>query len=201
MLKRRVIPISILILIFGCIATIFWYCEWRYTLPTPVPENYHTVHIGERIDLASKYDPAAKRPVFLHFFNPDCPCSRFNITHFKDLVVKYGDKIHFAVVVMTKDKSYTVESISSRFGITAPILFDTTLAATCGVYSTPQAVLITTGKSLYYRGNYNRSRYCTDAKSNYAQIAIDALLADRTQPSFDQYALTAYGCSLPGCKK
>ena len=85
--------------------------------------------------------------------------------------------------------------------LTVPILFDSSLASSCGVYSTPQAVLLDINNTLYYRGNYNKSRYCTDRKSNYAQMAIDSLLAHRGEPVFNQYALKAYGCSLPTCKK
>ena len=121
--------------------------------------------------------------------------------HFKGLAKKYGNEISFAVVVITSDKDYTEEIIRKKYALTMPILFDTSLAVICGVYSTPQAVLLTANEQLYYRGNYNRSRYCTDKKSNYAQIAIDALLASKQEPAFNNYALTAYGCSLPNCKK
>jgi peroxiredoxin len=198
---KKPISIAILLLTFTSICILFWYSEWQYSLPTPVPVKYHAVNINEHIDITAKFNPAKKDPVFLHFFNPDCPCSRFNILHFKMLAATYADKINFAVVVITKDKTYTEAGLKKKYGITVPVLFDTSLAAICGVYSTPQAVLLTADQMLYYRGNYNRSRYCTDKKSNYAQIAIDSLLASKTEPVFNQYALTAYGCSLPVCKK
>lgn len=198
---KKTISIAILALTFTSICILFWYSEWRYSLPTPIPAQYHAVPVGEHIDITAKFNPQKNGPVFLHFFNPDCPCSRFNIPHFKALVTAYADKINFAVVVMTKDKNYTAAYIREKYGLTVPVLFDTSLARACGVYSTPQAVLLSADKTLYYRGNYNRNRYCTDNKSNYAQIAIDSLLAARREPAFNQYALTAYGCSLPGCKK
>ena len=198
---RKPIAIAVLIVTFSIIGTLFWYSEWRYSLPTPVPAQYHAVNKGAHIDIAAKFNSQKNKPVFLHFFNPDCPCSRFNMPHFKELVTTYADKISFAVIVMTKDKDYTEASIREKYGLTVPVLFDSSLAAACGVYSTPQAVLINTDQALYYRGNYNRSRYCSDKKSNYAQMAIDSLLANRQQPFFNRYALTAYGCSLPGCKK
>lgn len=198
---RNWLALSALSLILSFIAVLFWYNEWRYSLPTPVPGQYHTVTTKEHIDLTGKFKPVENRPVFLHFFNPDCPCSKFNIPHFKFLATEYADKISFAVIVMTKDKSYTEKKIREKYGLTVPVLFDTSLASLCGVYSTPQAVLLDNNHSLYFRGNYNRSRYCTDKKSNYAQMAIDSLLADNQQPVFNRYALTAYGCSLPSCKK
>ena len=121
--------------------------------------------------------------------------------HFKFLATRYADKIRFAVVVMTKDNTYTEKKIQEKYGLAVPILFDTSLASLCGVYSTPQAVLLDNDHTLYFRGNYNRSRYCTDKNSNYAQMAIYSLLAYNQQPVFNQFALTAYGCSLPSCKK
>ena len=59
----------------------------------------------------------------------------------------------------------------------------------------------TADHNLYYRGNYNKTRYCTDAESNYAQMAIDSLLKQNNSPSFNALALRAYGCSLPNCTK
>ena len=200
-LFKKSIAVAVLLTTLTCIACLFWYNEWRYSLPTPMPVNYHAVQTGSYIDISAKFAAKKDDPVFLHFFNPDCPCSRFNIPHFNQLAATYGNRISFAVVVMTKDKTYTASYLRKKFALTVPVLFDTTLARDCGVYSTPQAVLLTAAQILYYRGNYNRSRYCTDSKSNFAQIAIDSLLAHRQEPAFDNYALTAYGCSLPVCKK
>jgi peroxiredoxin len=198
---KKLFTIGFLLCVFAAIAVLFWYTEWRYSLPTPVPEKYQAVKTREHIDLANRFIPSRKGPVFLHFFNPDCPCSKFNIPHFKSLVTEFEDKVNFAVVVLTNDKKYTAEKIQQKFGLAVPVLFDSSLAASCGVYSTPQAVLLDDDRSLYYRGNYNRSRYCTDKKSNYAQMALDSLLARKQEPVFNHYAVTAYGCSLPTCTK
>lgn len=99
------------------------------------------------------------------------------------------------------DKPLTAADVQKRFDLQVPVLFDTSLATTCGVYSTPQAVIIDTSHSLYYRGNYNKSRYCTDPKSNYAEIALNALLNRQDTVRFDAYALKAYGCQLPNCTR
>jgi hypothetical protein len=196
---RKAIVIAGLSLLFGGIIALFWYNEWVYSLPTAIPDKYRPVETGSVIDLAGKF-PSVNKPLFLHFFNPDCPCSRFNITHFKSLVQQYGKAVDFGIVVLTA-KGYTASQIQDKFGIRIPVSFDSSIAATCGVYSTPQAVIITAGHKLYYRGNYNKSRYCTNKSSNYAQIALDALLHRDNAIVFDRYALTAYGCRLPECKK
>jgi hypothetical protein len=188
----------LLVTIFCGIAAIFWHNEYVYSLPTPVPANHHEVKPGDSVELEGI--ASVNKPVFLHFFNPACPCSRFNIPQFKALAKKHADDLSFAIVVMSKEKKYSETDIQDKFGIEIPVYFDAAIAAICGVYSTPQAVIIDSGK-LYYRGNYNKTRYCTDKNSNYAEMAIDSLLNKNHHPDFNQYALVPYGCTLPTCSK
>ena len=187
-----------LTILMAAIFGLFWNSQLVYSLPTPVPAGYHDVHTGEKIILGKRLDFNGHKPVFLHFFNPDCPCSRFNIDHFKTLVKNYDSKVDFAVVLMT-NKSCTPAQIQKRFGITVPVIADPTLATACGVYSTPQAVLINTDQQLYYRGNYNKTRYCTDPKTSYATIALEDLLHQKKITPLGKFALKAYGCSTPNC--
>jgi hypothetical protein len=197
---RKGVVIIWLTLLFSGIVTLFWYNEWVFALPTPVPKNYKAVRSGETIHLSLGFMPKDNKPVFLHFFNPDCPCSKFNIPHVKSLIMQYGSEVNFAIVVMSK-KKFTVKEIQEKFDVNTPVLFDTAIALACGVYSTPQAVLMDASHKLYYRGNYNRSRYCANPQSNYAQMAIEGLLHNNYNLSFNQSALQAYGCQLPNCTK
>jgi len=195
---RNLITVTWLSMLFSGIVALFWYNEWVYQLPTPVPENYKVINTGESIALNGLSDTEKNKPVFLHFFNPDCPCSRFNISQFKSLVKEYHDRVSFVIVVMNNEK-YNEQQIQEKFGFNLPVSFDTSIAARCGVYSTPQAVILNKDHQLYYRGNYNKSRYCTDKKTNYAEIALNGLLEQKGYMSFDRYALKAYGCQLPTC--
>jgi hypothetical protein len=99
------------------------------------------------------------------------------------------------------DKQYTDGQVRARFDLppSVPVLRDTTLAARCGVYSTPQAVIIDAHENLFYRGNYNRARYCTDEKTSFAKMALEGLLHNDLAQSFSPLALKAYGCQLPTC--
>lgn len=194
-------------LIFGwlgiiciAIALLFWYNDYVYRLPTPVPEGYVKVDTGERIKLSSNLLPKDGKPLFLHFFNPDCPCSRFNIKHFKSLSTTYANRVRFVVVLMNNSK-YTVEQVIRKFDLDLPVINDASLAKTCGVYSTPQAAIIDAQGKLYYRGNYNTTRYCTNTKTEFARMALDALVTHQTPVHFNSLALTAYGCTLPQCTK
>ena len=189
----------------SCIGVLFWRSEWKYSLPTPLPAHYHEVARGTSVALPkelSQRSILSPKGVFLHFFNPDCPCSRFNMPVFRSLVQQYGQQVRFAIVLMT-DKQYTDGQIRARFDLppSVPVLRDTTLAARCGVYSTPQAVIIDAHENLFYRGNYNRARYCTDEKTGFAKIALEGLLHNDLAQSFSPLALKAYGCQLPTCKQ
>ena len=203
-MKNR-LAIAWLILLSCGIAFVFWQYQWKYSLPTPVPEGYHAVSRGTLVQLPASAQALRARngkPLFLHFFNPDCPCSRFNMPQFKALVDQYGDKVDFAIVVMG-DRSFTAAAIQDKFNLShpLPVLQDSAVAAACGVYSTPQAVLIDARGQLYFRGNYNRSRYCTDERSSFAKQALDGLLQGNYSLIFSPLALKAYGCQLPECTR
>lgn len=191
---KKILVALWLVLLVAAMGTLFWYNQYRYSLPTPVPANYKAISTGTYIRLPGNLHAASNKPVFLHFFNPDCPCSRFNINHVKALIKQYGSQASFAVVLVTA-KQYTAKQIQDKFDLNIPIVQDAALAAACGVYSTPQAVILSTGKQLFFRGNYNSSRYCTNKKSEYARQALDNLLHNLPvvhNPS----ATTAYGCRL-----
>jgi hypothetical protein len=192
--------ITWLMLLLSAIGALFWYNEWVYHLPTPVPRNYKPVYLGQVISLTGPLNKDHSKPVFLHFFNPDCPCSRFNISTFRSVVKQYGRQVNFVIVIMSK-KTFTVKAIQDKFDLNIPVLFDATIASTCGVYSTPQAVLLDAEHKLYFRGNYNSSRYCTNEKTSFAKIAIAGLLREHLRLVFSQLALKAYGCQLPNCNR
>lgn len=186
------------------IGGIFWHAAWKYSLPTPVPQHYHDVARGTQVILpaSAKGLTAEKQPLFLHFFNPDCPCSRFNMPQFSSLVRQYGAQVCFAIVVMSPRK-FTSAQLQSTFELPYPIpvVCDSAIAAACGVYSTPQAVILGRDGRLFYRGNYNRSRYCADEETGFARQALDTLLQHRYSLTLSPLAYKAYGCQLPACTK
>jgi hypothetical protein len=185
------------------IGTLFWYLDWVYRLPTPVPPSYQAVDTGSTIALGDTRGSNKGKPVFLHFFNPRCPCSRFNIPEVRALIREYGERVSFSVVVLLPDgeDSVTENDIRDRFGPEVTVSFDRGLAISCGVYSTPQAVIIDGEGKLFYRGNYNKNRYCTSRATSYARMALDSLLKGGTESPTDVAALTSYGCELPSCRK
>src|SRR6201990_3221518 len=161
MISRKGIIITWLAILIVVVGGLFWYNEWVYSLPTPVPADYKFIAVNQHISIAEKLKVDPKKPVFLHFFNPDCPCSRFNLPHFRELVKKYGSQVTFVAVPMIMlGHDYTDEEIREKLQVDIPIWREPGVAEAVGVYSTPQAVVINTRNDLHYRGNYNKSRYC-----------------------------------------
>lgn len=190
---RYLLVASLLISITAAVVYIFWSEEVRYSLPTPVPVNYKTVAINTTIDL-SNFNLASASAKYFHFYNPDCPCSRFNAKHINNLIEAHADSIEAYIVVPTKND---VTLAKQEFGNSLPVLVDENgeLATACGVYSTPQAVIIDQHAKLYYRGNYNQARYCTSRATNYAELALVSLINGAKPPVFDLLATESYGCS------
>src|SRR4051812_11635301 len=115
---RKAMVTAWLILILTAIGGLFWRSEWVYALPTPVPANYHPVTTGTKVHWPATMAqtlPSGK-PLFLHFFNPDCPCSRFNVPHVRSLIKEYGQQANFALVLMT-DKKLSAEEVRKRFDL------------------------------------------------------------------------------------
>ncbi len=199
-MRTKKLLVSIwLVLLLLAIGAFFWYNELQYQLPTPVPEQYTSVKPGQLINFSGALQTDHIKPLFLHFFNPGCPCSRFNAKQFREIANEYKAQVDFMIVVMS-DKNYTAKEIQDKLGVDLPVIFSKSVAVACGVYSTPQVALIDKNDRLYYRGNYNRSRYCTDEKTSYAKVAINGLLNNHTDITFSKLALISYGCRLPNCK-
>ena len=202
-MKKKLVIVWLLLLA-GLIGMVFWQTAWKYSLPTPIPSNYRDVPRGTSIvlPLSAHSSVTADKPLFLHFFNPACPCSRFNMPQFRALVQHYGQQVSFAIVVMSPEK-YTAAQLQAKFDLPYPIpvLSDSAIAAACGVYSTPQAVIIGTDGRLFYRGNYNQSRYCSDERTGIARQALDSFLHHNYSLTVSPLAFRAYGCQLPTCRQ
>ena len=175
------------------VAAVFWFQDLRYALPTPRPVDLRAPDLGARVsaeELAQLGLPS-RRPLFLHFASDDCPCSRFVVAHLRELA-RNQPRVHFLVV------NEGPGGDPLELGLPELDDRDGRLAARLGVYATPQAVLLDAQGRIYYRGNYQSARYCTDPASEYARLALEDLAAGRGARDWPAAALVSYGCALPG---
>ena len=193
----RTISFSLVALsILSAIGFIFWKQELQYVGPTPVPQNYNTIDQGERVNLKGLGLPTDK-PLFVHFYNNDCPCSRFNAREFRNLTIEFDSEIRFISIIQSSDKD-AAKQFKNKYDLGIPVQLDSEgkIAAALGVYSTPQAVIIK-DSSIYFRGNYNKARFCTTKNTKFAELALKALIKNEPAPFFPELAYVAYGCELP----
>jgi len=179
----------------SAVGFLFWKQELQYQLPTPRPIGYQPVATGTSLQLDGLNRHFSDGALFIHFYNPDCPCSRFNASHIKKLVRLYSDSVKVIVVVPNEGALAQARKI---WGSDLVYIDDSDgeIAHRTGVYSTPQAVIVDSNGNLFYRGNYNRARYCTAKATNFAELALLALLNNQPPPLFAEEATVAYGCSL-----
>jgi hypothetical protein len=191
---------AILTILLGSlgIAYIFWHQDLQYRVPTPPPPQFVPVSHVELHALPVTIQIKPNKPyTLLHFFNPDCPCSRFNLRHLRQLQHEYRDFIN--VVLIVTAWADTVKALQMvDFASQMIVDYGLRLSKACGVYSSPQAVLFgPSGRSLY-KGNYNTSRYCEHKETQFVRIAIKSNLEGRRNPllAIDQ---KAYGCTFYQC--
>jgi hypothetical protein len=117
------------------------------------------------------------------------------VQHLRSLIGTYSDSVAIAVVISSDEE---MPRAKRAFGERVTIIADTdgSIARACGVYSTPQAAIVDHDRNLYYRGNYNISRYCSSRATNFAELSLIALLNKQLPPQFGLMATESYGCSL-----
>lgn len=201
MKQNLVFKISLFAIFIVCalfvIGYLFWTQELQYLSPTEKPHEYVEVKVMEKVNLKEALGPSNGKPFFIHYYNPYCPCVKFNYGYYEELVKKYEGNFNMYLVMREIDRD-VLDEIREKVNTNITVLIDEDgeIARQTGVYSTPQAVLVNADYSLYYRGNYNRSIYCTQKASNYAEMAIDSMLMGKPSPDFGYFATTSYGCSL-----
>jgi hypothetical protein len=118
---------------------------------------------------------------------------------FESLSKKYSKHVNFYIVLQSDDEN-AKHDFKRRYELNLPILQDGegAISDICGIYSTPQAVILNENSVVYFKGNYNKSRFCTRKETRYVEIALDSLIQNKPLPMFVQNELTLpYGCSLP----
>jgi hypothetical protein len=192
----RLIVLCGVLLALTAMGQVYWQQELQYALPTPRPVDLQQIPRGAVQPLPAiltcRVALAADRPVLLHFYNPDCPCSRFNRDHVQALQLRYGDRVQFVEVV----EADSADAPASGTGAPAVSDRDGAIARACGVYSTPQALLLDADRRVAFRGNFNVNRFCDAQATQFVRQAIDALLHATAAP-LDPRAQEAYGCPLP----
>lgn len=178
------VTVLVAFVLFSGVLYMFYQAEIKDSLPTPIPSGFVKKEFGIKLS-----DTTNKKLKLIHFFNPNCPCSRFNLKHLEKIVNKYTSDIE--ILAYSTDSSTSID-----FPIN--IIYDKNgeMAKHYGVYSTPQAVLLNQHGKLIFRGNYNKSRFCGNSKSEFVVQAIENALKQKNTFEIMQKSGKPYGCSI-----
>lgn len=199
MKAKIIIFTAVMLIVVAVIGKIFWEQEIKFAMPTPVPSNFVDVQVGHQLDLSQHIELNSGKKTLLHFYSSKCSCSRFNMKEFERLARKYQKDIDFYVIVQSEDEQ-ALRNFQEKYELGLPTILDKNgvISDLCGIYSTPQAVIIDENSNLYFKGNYNKARYCTRKETRYVESAISFLLDNEQLPLDIAMGMTRpYGCSLP----
>ena len=189
------------LLLLAVVGYAFWNVDWRYSLPTPRPDGLIQPALGSRLAPPASIAAVKRvgRPLLMHFANPECPCTQFNLDHVRRLEQIFGNQVDFVTVLQTGSELGEARSEFQAMHLRMPVVYDrgAQIGEWVGVYATPQAAILSADGALYFRGNYNRSRYCSDESSEFVRLALEALVANRPLPQLPAEATITYGCPLP----
>jgi hypothetical protein len=202
---RTALTLAISAILLGFIGAVFWWQDLQYSLPATRPSWLQQAPEGTRVRLKEigVQITESRQPVLLHFFNPKCPCSRFNLDHLRSLTQKYRGSVQ-VIAILQGDAHEDLLPAFEKLQLGIPAVADPSgkIASELGVYATPQAVVLDRAGRLFYRGNYNTTRYCTNRQTEFARIALDAALAERKSPFLGSPVTSvAYGCPLPANRR
>ncbi|HEU0122443.1 MAG TPA: hypothetical protein VFQ91_18070 [Bryobacteraceae bacterium] len=118
--------------------------------------------------------------------------------HVRELQLRYGRGIRFVAVLQGSGGAERLRTAFAKLGLQMEAIVDEGggVGKAAGVYTTPQAVLVDDHGRLYFRGNYNRSRYCAEPATEYVRLAIEKYLAGKPPQEPPPGAEEAYGCPL-----
>ena len=175
---------------------LFWQEVYRHALPLAAPLDFQAVPRGSCIPL-DELTPFQEKEqaMFVHFFDPNCPASRFTLPHFQQIVQQYHTRIAFVVIIPA---DISPAQVFPLLGHQMIVIQDTDQQwqKACGVYASPQAALISDTGSLYFRGNYSQTQLCTLVGENYAILSLDRLLSDKPAIDWGYQAHVPRGCQF-----
>jgi hypothetical protein len=182
----------------AAMAYAFWYVQGRFVQPF-YPEFVNEVWDADPSGFGAAFaalvrdaDAAAPgRATVYHFWDPDCPCTRFNTPHVRELVEQYSASGVEFVVVPAPGVRYDTAAIETRFGAGVRAL-DASLITQVAVPSSPAAVLVSSDRDIAYFGPYSSGAFCGGENGRYVEDALERSLAGNPAAPLDVFAAGCY---------
>lgn len=113
--KRKRLSLALALIIFLIwamgIGGSFWWFQFRHITTF---DNYWASFSGESL-INAKIFPAKGNALVVHMIDPNCPCSRFSVSHIVDLEAKHGsyaEFIHLNAIAADDNRRELLQSLS-----------------------------------------------------------------------------------------
>jgi hypothetical protein len=128
----------------------------------------------------------------IHFWDPACPCSRFNERHVRDIVSGYRDRGIRFVVIARAGHGLTHDALATRaraaFGDAVQLMDAPTGTLTDLTPSSPATAILDAEGELAYFGPYSTGALCTSTTGVFAERVLDQLLLGHNPQQWNTWA-------------
>lgn len=189
--------------------TAFWWFQFRniqdfdINAITNQTVFFESGELGSRLEnmVNHKSLTTVQKPVsVVHFWNPDCPCNRFNEVHVKKIMSDYGAKnVQFTIVVNGKNNEQRkLREVEARkiFNHDAVVNIQSDWEQDNGPPSSPAAGVLNEQGELVYFGPYSLGANCSPDKGKFVETILDRL-KDKSRRQKKQLNTLAVGCFCP----
>lgn len=184
----------------GLTAGAFWYFEFQFLKPIVRPASAKALQMGEAAPIRELETLSGERialgeggPTVLHFWNPECPCSRFNEPSVKRMA-EVNPEVRFVLVIEEAELTAKLrEKVETTFPFPAVHDADGAIAKAFGAFATPAACLLDAEGRVQFMGTYLATAYCSSQQTDAVQVALAAMLSGKDAPA----SAPAYGCAIP----
>lgn len=179
--QRLYVGMALLTIWLASMAIAFWWFQYRNVqtfTPQAVFFDSQTLqaqlqqlllHVTHRHN-----QPAA---TVVHFYNPGCPCNKFNERHVRDLIAQYGRQgVRFIVMVsadLATDQEQALQQARQVFN--DPAVIDVQLAKEIRPPSSPAVAILDAQDQLAYFGPYSIGATCSVQNGAYVETTLDKL--------------------------
>jgi hypothetical protein len=205
--QKTVFGISLLVVWMISTAYAFWWFQVRPLRPFSNLEQARAVSFDGHAfaQLLQSQELAAlpgtlSKITILHFWDPDCPCARFNQVHVRDLISIHGaGDIRFVIVVPAehaREGDRLRQRAETVFGTGIEVVIDHGELANA-VPSSPAAAIFAADRELAYFGPYSIGAVCSQGQGNFVETVLTRLKQGQNPHFLNTMAVGCF-CDWPG---
>lgn len=178
----------------------FWWFQYRNVQPF---DRQAVFFDGRTLgaQLHQLLDQIAQRDVkrvatVVHFYNPDCPCNKFNEAHVRELMTHYGNQgVRFVVVVNPASSLGQQQAMARAKQIfNHPAVIGFRQIRDIHPPSSPAVAILDAQGQLAYFGPYSVGAVCTVQNGGFVETALDKLFQGKNSKQLNTLAV---GCFCP----